>query len=168
MGEKIEIERRFLLSGRPEGLGDEPGADITQGYAEAYLGNYTARLRSMLRPGETTTYWANNKTGSGIARLEKEEPLAQATFELFWPLTKGRRLEKIRRLLGRWEIDQFTGKLDGLWLAEIELASADEDFYMPEGLRDVIIREVTDEPAFNNYALSKLDASPSVVVQESS
>ena len=52
----------------------------------------------------------------------------------------------------------FGGELDGLVLAEVELPGEDAPFRLPEWL--VIAREVTDDPAYTNAALARLDASP--------
>ncbi len=160
MGKGIEIERRYLLSGSPADLVEVPGAHITQGYAEAYIGSYTARLRSKLQVDKTQTCWLTHKEGSGLVRGEEEEPISAPVFSLLWPLTKGRRLEKIRRLLGRWEVDEFLGPLAGLWIAEIELENKDEDVYMPKSIADKVLLEITEDGSFNNYNLSKLDAPP--------
>lgn len=160
MGKGIEIERRYLLSGSPSDLVGTEGAHITQGYAEAYIGNYTARLRSKVQPDGTSTYYVTHKEGSGLVRGEEEESLSAPVFNLFWPLTKGRRLEKTRRLLGRWEVDEFLGRLSGLWIAEIELDNEAEDVYMPPSIADKVLLEITEDTSFNNYTLSKLEAPP--------
>jgi len=67
-------------------------------------------------------------------------------------------LVKKRHQLGRWEVDQFLGELEGLWLAEIELKSLDESFDRPEWLG----REVTDDPAFTNMVLARDGLPPGV------
>jgi adenylate cyclase len=60
-------------------------------------------------------------------------------------------LVKKRYVLGRWEVNQFLGVLEGLWLTEIELSSPTESFDKPEWLG----REVTENPAFTNMALAR-------------
>jgi CYTH domain-containing protein len=53
-----------------------------------------------------------------------------------------------------WEIDEFLDR-DGLWLAEVELETVDQVVQPPEWLREVIEREVTDDPTYTNYALAR-------------
>lgn len=60
-------------------------------------------------------------------------------------------LEKIRFRYNRWEIDCFKGDLEGLWLAEIELKSEDEEVELPEWVE----KEVTEDPRYCNVALAK-------------
>lgn len=49
-----------------------------------------------------------------------------------------------------WEVDKFSGALDGLWLAEIELPAEDTAFKTP----DWALREVTDDRAYSNARLA--------------
>ena len=60
-------------------------------------------------------------------------------------------VEKIRYVCGRWEIDEYLGLNAGLFTAEIELSSADEQFEAPAWLGT----EVSDDPAYSNGALSR-------------
>jgi CYTH domain-containing protein len=53
-----------------------------------------------------------------------------------------------------WEIDEFLDR-QGLWLAEIELERVDDHVVPPDWLRQVIEREVTDEPQYTNHALAR-------------
>jgi CYTH domain-containing protein len=48
-----------------------------------------------------------------------------------------------------WEVDVFTGKLEGLYLAEIELNSEDEHFELP----DWVGEEVSTDPNYYNSNL---------------
>jgi len=51
----------------------------------------------------------------------------------------------------RWEIDFFSGALEGLVIAEVELKSKDQEFIIPEWIG----REVTDDPDYTNVRLAK-------------
>jgi adenylate cyclase len=49
-----------------------------------------------------------------------------------------------------WEIDRFMGALSGLWLAEIELESEDQEIDLPDWIRE----EVTEKPEYSNSSLA--------------
>ena len=75
-----------------------------------------------------------------------------------WRLTEGRRLRKRRYSIREsddlvWEVDEFLDR--PLVLAEIELPTADTKFELPQWLRDVLDREVTDEPEYTNARLAQ-------------
>ena len=75
-----------------------------------------------------------------------------------WDLTRGRRLRKRRYSIREsddlvWEVDEFLDR--NLVLAEIELPSVDTSFELPEWMRDVLDREVTDEPEYTNARLAE-------------
>jgi adenylate cyclase len=55
------------------------------------------------------------------------------------------------------EIDVFGGDLAGLVLAEVELPNEEAAFRLPEWL--TIEREVTDDSAYTNSALARLDTA---------
>ncbi len=59
-------------------------------------------------------------------------------------------LEKHRYNCGRWEVDEFHGRYEGLVLAEIELGSADELFEIPS----YIGREVTGIKEYYNSVMA--------------
>lgn len=50
----------------------------------------------------------------------------------------------------KWEIDEFLGRLTGLWLAEIELSSPDQEIYLPKWIG----KEVTEDTRYANVNLS--------------
>jgi adenylate cyclase len=52
-----------------------------------------------------------------------------------------------------WEVDVFTGKLEGLIVAEIEIDSVDTTYIKPAWLGI----DVTDDKRFSNYALALVD-----------
>jgi len=70
-------------------------------------------------------------------------------------MAKGHIIEKIRHRIEHeghyWAVDEFLGVNAGLWLAEIELMSADEEFAKPVWLG----REVTDDPRYYNVNLAQ-------------
>lgn len=66
------------------------------------------------------------------------------------------RLIKVRHFVGKWEIDEFLGRHNGLVLAEIELKSPDEEFEKPSWLGE----EVTDNLEYSNEMLAKSSQPP--------
>jgi CYTH domain-containing protein len=97
------------------------------------------------------------KEGSGLTRIEIEEPVTPDVFARLWPLTEGRRLRKRRYRVPEgsltWEIDRFLDR--DLVLAEIELPSAGQaDVEMPAWLKPHVEREVTEEEAYSNFRLA--------------
>jgi CYTH domain-containing protein len=144
----FEVERRYLVRVRDglwATLGE--GSRLQQGYVAA--GRSSVRIRLGEPRGPVLTC----KSGAGVRRREVEavvpEPLADALLEA----SGGRRIEKIRHRLGRWELDRFGGGLEGLVLMEVELDREDEPIPdPPDGV--VIIREVTDDNHFTNQGLA--------------
>ena len=150
-----EIERKYLLRKLPTWVAGAPSFEIDQGYLPGQRINERVR-RS--RGAGGVRYYRTIKSGSGIVRSEIEEETTELFFLTVWPLTRGRRVRKRRYVVQEggvaWEIDEFLDR-DGLWLAEVELETVDQVVQPPEWLREVIEREVTDDPAYINYALAR-------------
>jgi CYTH domain-containing protein len=98
-----------------------------------------------------------------MIRVEEEIPLEAARFDALWPLTEGRRLEKVRHLIRlerglTAELDVYGGVLAGLLTAEIEFPSeaAARDFSPPPWLGE----EVTGDRTYANQNLATLTAAP--------
>lgn len=95
--------------------------------------------------------------GEGISRPEFEFviPIEQAE-EIFTTFCAGKQIDKTRHYLQnhghQWEIDEFSGCLQGLILAEIELDSIDEVFVFPDWLG----QEVSDDSRYCNSNLASL------------
>lgn len=139
---KVEIERKFIVKTGllPPNL--PKGKNITQ----AYLSHSpVVRIRIEGKRG-----WLTVKEDGFYARNEYEYPV---------PLREARRLigicphriVKVRRRIGRWEIDEFIEPKKGLWIAEIELA------HDGECIEDLPIwcgDEVTYDPNYYNSNIS--------------
>ena len=116
-----EIERKFVVKRPPLELGDLPHDEITQGYLAIESGGVQVRLRKKGNV-RSLTYKRNLKSG----REEREIRISAEQFEALWPATTGRRLTKVRYEM-QWkghtiEIDVYTGRHDGLVVAEVEFA----------------------------------------------
>lgn len=174
-----EIERRYLLDRLPPLPPDADAVVIEQGYlpeaadADTTIAAAVPRQDADGRPRhgrlrrrrdahgrEHLTHTV--KTGDGLVRREWERTLDRAAFEAAWPETLGRRLVKTRHTAAgpdglRWEIDVFEDL--PLVLAEVELPAEDAVARIPDWLRDHIVREVTDDPAYTNARLA-IDGPP--------
>lgn len=145
---QLEIERRFLLRNQHNMrfINGLVGKDIEQGYFSTLPG---ISLRVRIIDGKKAVI--THKYGEGVSREETEVEIGvNAARELLacCPF----QLRKIRYQVGRFEVDFLRGNLDGINLAEIELASVDEPFDKPEWLEGAI--DVTE--SVNNLALAKL------------
>lgn len=150
-----EIERKYLLRGQPSRTLGAPSLEIDQGYIPG------ERIRERVRRARSandTRYYRTFKSGTGIQRIEIEEETTKDFFDAIWPLTLGRRVRKRRYLVEEgalvWEIDEFLDR-PSLWLAELELAHADEAVTIPDWLAGFVEREVTDDPSYTNRALAR-------------
>ena len=143
-----EIERKFLV--RKEFLPELPqGDELEQGYLSV---EPTVRVRLVARPDGTRHAELTIKGKGLLTRAEFNYPIPAADAEALLRLCT-RSLRKIRRRLGRWELDHF--KSSGLWLAEIELTREDEPFDRPQWLGE----EVTEDPAYSNSRLATARAA---------
>ena len=158
-GGKLEHERKFLLAALPPRAAEDEGVEITQGWLPG--AQLRERVRRVRGP-EGERYWRALKRGAGGARLEAEEETAREVFDAFWPLTEGRRVAKRRHRVQEgslvWEIDEFTDR--ELVLAEIELPARQTEVSLPDWLRPLVVRDVTDDPAYLNENLAATRGAP--------
>jgi CYTH domain-containing protein len=149
-----EIERKFLVAGdgwRSAVVGAEP---LRQGYVSAAPGP-SVRVRT-----DGSRAWLTIKCDTpGLSRLEFEYDLPLDDADALLNNVCGKPLiEKVRHRVvfdGRdWVVDVFAGALDGLVLAEIELAGEDDAVSLPSWLG----REVTHDLRFRNAALTSMAA----------
>lgn len=153
----LEIERKYLLDGLPSMPAGAQAHRMEQGYFDP------GRLRRDVGPDGTVTFTHTVKTGQGLVRTETECEISQEEFETLWPRTAGRRLTKIRYRIHDgdfvWEIDTYD-RID-LVLAEVELPSPDTKVTIPPWLAHRVVREVTDDPDYQNYELAIRLSDPS-------
>lgn len=147
-----EIERKYLIksSSLPIGHNKNPFSHISQGYLFIETG---MEIRVRRRAGEC---FLTVKQGAGFKREEKEILLTEQNFEKLWPLTEGRRIEKIRFVIPygayRIELDVYKGRLEGLVTAEVEFASTEEmeSFDPPYWFS----RDISEDESFKNRNLA--------------
>jgi adenylate cyclase len=116
----MEVERKFLVWEVPADLDSHPATAIHQGYLAIDPDGSEVRVR---RRGERR--YLTTKRGHGLVRDEAEIEITEAQFDVLWPLTDGRRIEKTRYVISAAEnlvieLDVYGGGLKGLVVAEIE------------------------------------------------
>ena len=153
-----EIERKFLVKELPADLENYPHSAIMQGYLIITDNDIEVRIR---KKGDK--YFETVKAGSGLVRKESEKEIPKEMFWDHWPLTEGKRVEKVRydieyggKLI---ELDIYSGELEGLAVAEVEFDSEQESvsFEPPSWFGE----EVTHDERYKNKNLA-LHGKPSV------
>ena len=147
-----EIERKFLVEHRDWQLNADTvgAADIEQGYLCADE-DRSVRVR-IQDGGAKLTIKGRTR---GIKRQEFEYDVSMDEAKALLDLCGDRRVSKRRydvRYEGKsWQVDVFTGRNEGLVVAEIELEATDESFSKPPW----IVREVSDDPRYFNSNLAQ-------------
>lgn len=145
-----EIERKFLVATFPDG--ELHAVSLHQGYLTTPTDSAELRLRQ-----QGTEYFMTLKSEGGLSRQEYEIQVDVAQFEMLWPATEGRRVEKTR-YSGKlpdgqlFELDVFAGYLSPLMLVEVEFLSEDaaQAFIPPPWFGE----EVTEDKRYKNKALA--------------
>ena len=148
-----EIEQRYLVE--PARLPKKlpKGDRLTQGYL--CLGP-VVRVRIKRKSGKESAFLTIKGPGKRVREeFEYEIPLHHA--RSLMKLCGERVLQKTRYRIGKWEVDQYHGRHNGLWLAEIELPA--KCFQLKGPLPEWIGREVTEDPRFTNANLVQLKGS---------
>lgn len=183
---KLEIERKYLVDGEAflkaihcdychgwgRGMGCPPEPcricggrggliesrqSIEQGY---FNDGFRVRISGNMKA------WLTIKGKSDKTRRVRPEYEYEIPFEdgrdMLGMCTAGR-LSKMRygvKHAGNlWEVDQFAEPLHGLWLAEIELTSIDQEFKLPPW----VSTEVTQDKRYSNASLAK-EGRPALLV----
>jgi CYTH domain-containing protein len=147
-----EIERKFLVHEPPCDLKRHARTPIRQGYLAVNADGTEARVRK-----EGRNHFLTVKSGHGESRAEIEVPIDGEVFDRLWPLTRGRRVRKVRYRVPHdghtVEIDVYRRKLDGLITAEVEFDSGEaaHAFQPPPWLGE----EVTGDERFCNQNLAR-------------
>jgi CYTH domain-containing protein len=139
-----EIERKFLV--RKDLLPRElpEGDQLEQGYLSV---DPTVRVRLVTGPDGTRHAELTIKGKGLLSRAEFNYPIPDEDAEAMMAMC-ARSLRKVRRRLGRFELDHFRER--DLWLAEIELSDEHERFERPPWLGE----EVTNDPQYANSRLA--------------
>jgi CYTH domain-containing protein len=160
-GSGLEIERVWVLRHAPVPPSDRPSEvwEIEQGYLPLDLDDAAfreGRIRRVRMPDGQIRCFHTVKRGGGMVREESERAIDPSEFERLWPVTVGRRIEKVRRRIVEagltWEIDEFRHL--PLVMAEVELADANAACPLPAWLAPLVVREVTEDARYRNAALA--------------
>lgn len=152
-----EIERKFLVRSDAWRAGVTRRHRIRQAYLSVPGSRASVRIRVVdEQTARLTVKAAAGSDGPALSRAEFEYPVPLSDALAMFELRVGEVVEKVRHVLdagaGRvWEVDEFSGGLAGLVMAEIELARADEDIALPGWVG----REVTNDPRYGNVALAQ-------------
>lgn len=149
--QNFEIERKFLVKKRPPNLDTYPHKEILQGYLAIAESGTEVRLRQ-----KGCRFYQTVKIGAGLKRQEVEVAVTFEQFERLWPLTAGKRVEKVRYEIAHGsftiELDVYRGALAGLLVAEVEFVSEAESqaFSPPKWFGE----EVTEDKRYKNKNLA--------------
>jgi CYTH domain-containing protein len=147
----LEIERRFVARVAQEVLDSAPHREQRQGYLTR-RDPATVRIR---QEGETWVLAVKVDAGPR-ARHEIEVDVPADEGRILLAAALGGTVEKTRFDVGRWEVDLYRGRYEGLIIAEVELESPDEPLPdAPPGLE--LLREITDETGLSSRGLALLD-----------
>lgn len=149
----MEIERKWMVTGWPEGLAMEEEFAMRQGYISVQP---TVRIREEALAGGKTSYVLCFKSGGGLAREEIERDIDEALFrDLETKIIAKPLIPKLRRsyrlpdgaVLEVNHVDE--GQPTEFWYAEVEYPTVEAArSWQAEavGLADYLRDEVTDQP----------------------
>lgn len=146
----LEIERRFLV--QTDKLGDlPPGHLISQGYLSI---DPVVRVRIS---GDKA--WITVKGPGLVQREEFEYEVPWQEAESMLALCRAVVIKTRRKVrVGRhvWDLDEFHGPHQGLWVAEVELQSRYEGYEPPAWLGP----EVSEDRRYTNASLARAGRAP--------
>jgi CYTH domain-containing protein len=157
----VEIERKFLVSNLNDCLQLHTNSKrIVQGYL-SFDPARTVRLRKIDTKAFLTIKGKSNVTGETRFEWEREIPENESIQLL--DLCLGKIIRKTRYVIPHqshlFEVDVFSGKYQGLVIAEVELSVADEKLDLPTWIG----KEVTGDPRYYNSDLAKKGLKPEIV-----
>lgn len=149
--QSVEIERKFLVSELPPNIDDYEHAHMQQGYLAIATDGSEARIRNSNGSCTLTA-----KSGGSLVRTEFGTEISQELFNVLWPSTEGKRIEKQRYKIPHEnvviELDVYLGKLTGLLTAEVEFPDvvSSSAFLPPEWMKT----DVTEDKRLKNQTLT--------------
>lgn len=155
----MEIEHKYLVKSDAFKACATAVRHIFQGYLVAQQG-LTIRLR--IADDQAFMTIKGPSADGGLSRREWEYAIPLAEAREIIPLCAHRTITKDRYLVPHeghtWEVDVFHGRHEGLVLAELEVASANETFALPPWVG----AEVTGDKRYYNAYMSEHHDTPLV------
>ena len=155
----LEIERQLLLRSVEESV--LRSATRVRRIRQGYLTKVGPAIRVRELPDRSVM---TVKSGGGLVRREVEFEISTDVAAGLFEIAGDSTIEKTRYDVGRWEIDVFHERHEGLLIAEVELEAVDEPVPpLPAGID--VLEDVTEHSGFNNQFLAFLDdaAAPSLI-----
>ncbi|WP_092154462.1 CYTH domain-containing protein [Bosea sp. CRIB-10] len=149
---RIEIERKFMVTGQEWRAVASPGRLLRQGYFVPAGRAATIRVRC----SADGAWLAIKGPREGPVRpeFEYEVPLADAE-EMLRTLCVDRTIEKLRYSIEAdglvWNVDEFRGANSGLVFTEVELESSDQPVKLPSWVGE----EITGREEYRNAVLAE-------------
>lgn len=155
----IEIERKFLINSDLLRQSGDLVSATRYHIRQAYLsqGGHSSAPANIVRVRivEAQAFLTIKGPATGITRAEFEYPIPVSDAEQVLTLCTGLVISKTRYLLPLaghlWEVDEFHGAHQGLWLAEIELTDEHDTFSKPQWLG----QEVSQDHRYHNASLAQ-------------
>lgn len=148
-----EIERKFLVTSQLYRATATSVSTIRQGYLSTDRSALTVRVR--ITDVESCITIKGPSDNGGLSRSEWEYTIPSSDAEEILSLCSHTLIEKRRYRVPYeghiWEVDSFEGALEGLEIAEVELASEEETIALPQWIGD----EVTGDPSYYNAVLAQ-------------
>lgn len=146
-----EIERKFLVKGEFRNLAHKK-TRIAQGYL-CSVPERTVRVRTKGDHGYITIKGIGNESGASRYEWEKEISVEEVhdLLKICEPGVIDKTRYQVKAGPHTFEVDEFYGENQGLIVAEVELASEDENFEKPGWLGE----EVTGITKYYNSMLMK-------------
>ena len=154
---RVEIERKYRMRMRPEHLEMYSVCHMTQGYI---CTEPVIRVRS-IRHDKQELYVLTVKGTGLVEREEFELSLSKEQYERLSQKEDGYVIEKNRYRIPLEgglvaELDEFLGRLQGLWLVEVEFTSREAmaNFTPPQWFGE----DVSHDGTFQNSRLSQMES----------
>ena len=146
-----EIERKFLVKGEFKSQ-----AFTYRRIVQGYLSSVPKRVvRIRIKGDEAYLTVKSTVSGNGLTRFEWEKEISVDDAEVMLTFCEKEIIEKTRYLVKVgahiFEVDEFYGSNEGLFVAEVELQAEDEEFEKPDWLGE----EVTHDVRYYNSMLVK-------------
>jgi len=152
----VETERKFLVANDEWCSSVKESHAFLQGYLAESKGA-SVRVRAIDDREAVITI---KSTAPGISRAEYEYAIPIEHARELLTLCSSNVLEKRRHIVvdngNRWEVDVYSGRHQGLVMAELELTDVDQVFAKPGWLGE----EVSNDPQYFNSALARETAPP--------